>query len=272
MGNVDIRYLAGTYTNSFDADGGAFPPFDSLYTIKPGDFLERDGNSILNIHATVFGSIQTHAPLQGIAKSESDRKILIRAFCSLPNDGSFSMSSLHQLFDGFTFSVETMSIRCTSIERHIGEMTTKLVLGFYEDLCQLFGPEPVFVEFLECFWYHGLTARGYRWKSLQEEIQLCSPDSLHLNRMEFLGRAAETTERQAAALFLTVDRHLGIGPRGMQQGDVVCIGQGCRVPLVLRLHGTYYRLVGPAYVSGLMRDVWADKRNEKMVFEPIQLV
>lgn len=90
--------------------------------------------------------------------------------------------------------------------------------------------------------------------------------------MDYLGRAAETTERQAAALFLTVDRLLGIGPCDVQQGDMVCIVRGCRVPLILRLHDEYYRLVGPAYVSGKMEAVWADERNEKMGFEPIQLL
>lgn len=270
MGSVDIRYLAGTYTNSFDADGGAAASFDSLYPVKTGDFLEQDGKSILNIHAILFNVIQVRTPLRGVTHSDSSRKKLIEAFCSSSDDSKFSMLSLRQLFDSLIFRDKTTSMQCTPTERHTQQRARRLVLGFYEDLCQLFGPDPVFVEFLESFEYDTPAARGY--KSLQEEAQLCGPNMLNLNRMDYLGRAAETTERQAAALFLTVDRLLGIGPCDVRQGDMVCIVRGCRVPLVLRLHDAYYRLVGPAYVSGIMEAVWADERNEKMGFEPIQLV
>lgn len=267
MGNVDIRYLAGTYTNSFDADGGAAAGFDTFYPSTPDDFSENDGNRILNIHATLFDYIQSHTSLQGISESDISRKELIKSFCCSTDGGGFSMLRLRQLFEGLIFSDKTTLIRGPVTEPQ-QERARRLVLGFHEDLFQLFGPDPVFVQFLAFFDHSSQDSHH----SLQEEARLCDPDLLHANRMEYLRRAAETTERQAAALFLTIDGHLGIGPRGVADQDVVCVVRGCRVPLILRLHEAYYRLVGPAYVSGVMQAVWTDERSENKDFEPIQLV
>lgn len=268
MGDVDIRYLAGTYTNEFDADGGVH--FNQLHPVKSESFSEKDGNSIFEVHAILFGSIQSHRSLRGISHSDVDRKELIETFCSWTHDGKFSMLNLRQLFDGLIFSDSTTSMRCTHTEGHNEEVARGLVLGFYTDLNQLFGSDPVFIQFLESFEHSIPDSRTYR--SLQEEVKLSDPNLLRLNRKKFLSRAAETTERQATALFLTVDGTLGTGPRGVQQDDMVCIIRGCRVPLILRLRDAYYSLIGPAYVSGIMHAVWADERSEKMGFEPIQLI
>ncbi|KAH8597132.1 heterokaryon incompatibility protein-domain-containing protein [Bisporella sp. PMI_857] len=55
-----------------------------------------------------------------------------------------------------------------------------------------------------------------------------------------------------SCFFLTQDGHMGLGPRDMQSNDVVCILQGCGLPLILRWNGLYFRLIGPAYVVGFM--------------------
>lgn len=268
MANVDIRYLAGTFTNSFDADGGAASSFDTLYPITPDDFFEIDSNSILNIHTMLFGYIQSHTLPQGISKSDIKRKELIKSFCCLTDGGKFSMLRLRQLFEGIIFSDKTTSMAGTVTEPHVWERARQLVLGFHEDLYRLFGPDPVFAQLLESFEHSASDSR----QSLQEEARLCDPYSLQVSRMAYLGRAAETTERQAAALFLTVDGHLGVGLRGVANQDMVCIVRGCRVPLVLRPHGAYYKLVCPAYVSGTMQAEWVDERSGKTGFEPTQLV
>lgn len=267
IGNVDMRYLSASYTNSFDADGGAAACFDTFYPSTADDFSENDGRSILNIHSTLFDYIQGHALLQGISKSEISRKQLIKSFCCPADGGGFSMSRLRQLFEGLIFSDKTTLIRGPVTEPQ-QERARRLVLGFHEDLCQLFGPDQVFVQFLEYFEHSAADPR----QSLKEEARLCDPDLLHVNRMEYLARAEETTERQTASLFLTVDGHLGIGPHAVANQDIVCVVRGCRVPLVLRAHEAFYRLVGPAYVSGIMQAVWADERSQNKEFEPIQLV
>ena len=52
--------------------------------------------------------------------------------------------------------------------------------------------------------------------------------------------------------FTTTKDLIGLGPRSMSKGDVICIMSGGRVPYVLREEGDHHRLIGEAYVHGLM--------------------
>ncbi|KAE9371987.1 HET-domain-containing protein [Stipitochalara longipes BDJ] len=47
-------------------------------------------------------------------------------------------------------------------------------------------------------------------------------------------------------------RFFGLGPDGLQSGDVVAVLYGCSVPIVLRAMGQHYKLVGECYIHGLM--------------------
>jgi hypothetical protein len=73
-----------------------------------------------------------------------------------------------------------------------------------------------------------------------------------MEEMDRYGTAVirNTTSR---ALVVTKGGFLGLGPQSVQQGDLLCLLRGGRVPFVLRAHadGTY-RLVGDCYVQGLM--------------------
>lgn len=271
MSGVDIRYLAGNHINSFDADGGAFsqqkdylPKWDSCFVSNESD--------ILNVHAILCDLIQSNKPLQGISRSAKDRRDLIQSFCTLPDTGKLSMERLRQLFEGLIFGDRTTLVKHLSTERGIQERARRLVFGFYKDLDQLFGPDPVFIRFLHSFKCSPPDSEAH--VSLQEDILLCDSDMLRLNQMEFLRRASETTDRQVASLFLTFQGRLGIGPRNVQQDDIVGILRGCRVPLLLRQCNAYYRVVGPAYISGMMQGeaVRFDERGDHTNFQMIQLV
>ena len=52
--------------------------------------------------------------------------------------------------------------------------------------------------------------------------------------------------------FYTKKGYLGYGNESLQKGDLICILQGCRVPVVLRKIGKYYRHVTTCFVLGLM--------------------
>lgn len=268
MGGVDIRYLAANYMNSFDADG-SLSPRHYKYSVTRNEFFGDNG---LNVQAILVGFVHRHKSLNGIAHSETGRKRLIKSFCSSIGDHRLSKGRLRQLFEGLIFGDKTTLMKHTSSERHIQERARRLVLGFYEDLCQLFHPEPAFIDFLRSFDEGAPGSQGS--ESLLEEVQLTEPDQLRLYQMEYLGRAAETTDRQATALFLTVDGRLGIGPRSVETGDIIVIVRGCRVPLALRQHASDYKLVGPVYVSEIMQGE-ALRSNEgggSPGFESIRLV
>ena len=53
------------------------------------------------------------------------------------------------------------------------------------------------------------------------------------------------------AFFTTPKGYMGLGPKGVQQGDLVCILFGCQQPLVLRPVEDYYLVVGSCYVNGI---------------------
>lgn len=52
--------------------------------------------------------------------------------------------------------------------------------------------------------------------------------------------------------FTTTKDLIGLGPRSMCKGDIICIMSGGKVPYVLREERDHHRLIGEAYVHGLM--------------------
>ena len=58
-----------------------------------------------------------------------------------------------------------------------------------------------------------------------------------------------TTNRR---FFITREGHMGLGPRNMEPGDVVCILLGAQVPFVLRAMNNHYALLGECYCHGIM--------------------
>ena len=53
--------------------------------------------------------------------------------------------------------------------------------------------------------------------------------------------------------FTTTKDLIGLGPRSMCTGDIICIMSGGRVPYILREERGHHRLIGEAYVHGLMK-------------------
>ncbi|KAI9687976.1 MAG: hypothetical protein M1820_010374 [Bogoriella megaspora] len=56
-----------------------------------------------------------------------------------------------------------------------------------------------------------------------------------------------------ASLLYTTDGHVGMGPLGTHEGDIVSVLLGCAFPMVLRANSNdTYQVIGPAYISGSM--------------------
>jgi hypothetical protein len=56
----------------------------------------------------------------------------------------------------------------------------------------------------------------------------------------------------SSTVFYTEANRLGTGPSSIREGDIVCILAGACTPFVLRKQDNFYRLVGAAYVYGIM--------------------
>lgn len=52
--------------------------------------------------------------------------------------------------------------------------------------------------------------------------------------------------------FYTQKRYLGYGPNWIQEGDIVCVLQDCRVPVLLRKVDNYYIFISTCFVLGIM--------------------
>ena len=95
------------------------------------------------------------------------------------------------------------------------------------------------------------TARkaGYPGVPRSQETLTVSEKANPLLQQAALGYAAPYRK-----FFTTQKGTIGLGPRSMRPGDLVCILSGGRVPFIVRAEGPYFRLIGESYVYGLMAD------------------
>lgn len=83
----------------------------------------------------------------------------------------------------------------------------------------------------------------------------------------------ETFACTGQCFFLTAKGYMGIGCRGIQKDDVVCVLLGYNMPLIIRKMANHYLLVGNAYIYGLMngealQDIQGSKANvEDIIFQ-----
>jgi hypothetical protein len=72
-------------------------------------------------------------------------------------------------------------------------------------------------------------------------------------------------------VFCTKQGVLGLGPALLGEGDLCCVMFGAQVPFILRRVGEKYKLVGEAYVHGVMKgeamvDWMLGEKYEKQIF------
>jgi hypothetical protein len=65
-----------------------------------------------------------------------------------------------------------------------------------------------------------------------------------------LGEAFKALEGRR--FFVIERRFMGIGPPALREGDYICIVLGAKVPFILREDGGYFKIIGPAYIDGIM--------------------
>jgi hypothetical protein len=66
--------------------------------------------------------------------------------------------------------------------------------------------------------------------------------------------------------FISTQGYVGLAPSHSKPDDVVCIFYGCIKPFVLRRSGTGYKLLGEAYVHGIMDGEFTEKSQDAEMF------
>jgi hypothetical protein len=91
---------------------------------------------------------------------------------------------------------------------------------------------------------------GYN-KSLADdvdEVKICAAMNLYGPAGLHMVALANTYNRT----FFITKGYMGIGPRSVQSGDSVAIFSGLKLPFIIRPHQESYRMIGPAYIHGIM--------------------
>jgi hypothetical protein len=82
---------------------------------------------------------------------------------------------------------------------------------------------------------------------------LFGPTALH---------AAALANSYGRTFFTTVGNYVGMGPRSSRSGDAVALFSSLKLPFVVRKHHGSYRILGPAFIHGIMYgERWPDDVN-----------
>ena len=149
----------------------------------------------------------------------------------------------------------------------------RLILGFIHDLISLPGEqdayrveEPQLELRRHLLEFADLESPGVvlRYEKLVGE----EDDSLPECRMEYLARIEDMTETTPTSIFITSTGKVGLGPRGLKDGDHITVFYGCGIPFVVRQEREWNgmgSLVGPCY----LRDVMYGQALENSSGEPV---
>lgn len=237
---VDTRYIGAAYLGRYNADGnGGSNPFFA--------FSKRDGNNVLEVEALILDSVQVHKHIDH--RDDQHRADLIDIFCHRADGAGFSASKLRQYFQAMAFGKAIHSSGTQESDRRAKKYLQKLAVGLFESLEHHYGPQQAFIGYLESFRDVGLDLLNKDASQLSPDF---GPDELHRDEQEYLYRTRSNGDF-GSGLFSTANGCIGIGPHSLEQGDLVAIVRGSRVPLVLRRQDDYFSLVGPSYIYNVMQ-------------------
>ncbi|OLN96821.1 Heterokaryon incompatibility protein 6, OR allele 2 [Colletotrichum chlorophyti] len=87
--------------------------------------------------------------------------------------------------------------------------------------------------------------------SCYEQLRKSDPESLKIFRQAFVQECIRNAGTESS-MFRTSGGYIGRGGHSVQQGDVVTVLFGADMPVLLRREGSYYKIIGPCYVRGVM--------------------
>jgi hypothetical protein len=106
----------------------------------------------------------------------------------------------------------------------------------------------------QCGPYHAKNNRP--WSALIPEGEV---PNLRAWARSYSERMLETLE--CTSFFVTENDLYGISPSPVEEGDILCILFGCKLPAVLRSQKDKYSLVSLAYVPGIMQGEFFEDRS-----------
>ena len=113
----------------------------------------------------------------------------------------------------------------------------------------------------ECTPYHEVLKAVWLCKAARYLIDTHQVSSSISKEIETVGEMAASesnwdrwaTSASAGRVFATTEKgYYVLGPSPLEEGDIVCVLFGCKVPFCLRPMGGRYLLVGECYVHGIM--------------------
>ena len=114
-------------------------------------------------------------------------------------------------------------------------------------------------------------------RSIVECATLLQEDPFHplVDNVKNIGNMFGLRARQHTGkrLFTTAQKWLGLGPFNLEEGDEVWLLKSAKVPFILRPYGaSQYRLIGEAYVHGIMQGQLIDAPGGRDGFREIEIV
>lgn len=258
---VDTRYLSGAHLGTYNADrsDGSRPFFA---------FSTHGEDHILEVEALICDFVQS--VIEPKIGDRDERTAVIDTFCRTADGDFFSASKLRQFFEVYNFGKPIIAVGNGQLDRRTKKALERQALGMFENLEHNHGPHQGFIDFLKSFREIGLDLLDKHSSQLSPDF---GPDELRRDEAEYLFHTGANAEA-GAVWFSTANGCIGLGPRKLQQGDVVAIVRGSRVPLLLRRQNDSFRLVGPAYVSNIMRGEAVSGSDDfsSHSFERIQII
>jgi hypothetical protein len=161
-------------------------------------------------------------------------------------------SQLRVLFQTMIFDDPTF--HDAKEHEHSAERFSNLVIGFARKLDLLCNTN--FQEGKTLFnimaFLNSFQALGF--DSLAKEYEILSRDTKTLQwyREEYLRQSEDTSDNSLSTIFSTQQKFIGQGLRNLRTGNLASVLSGCRVPVILRGHGSFFRLVRPCHMGGVI--------------------
>lgn len=233
-GNEEPSWIPQWHINNPGAPIALWEAFDaSLVKSIPlsGKTVASVSNNTLNASALLFDTVWAHTPTMkrsDFEDTEHECATMIEKCWDLTaqSENTYGETSL------FAFAA---TLRCYHKTKTTTELEHREVIRDLTQYCAIRKPEMLESKL-------GVTASMFNDKQLLE----LSPRRNYGVYFKQYG-----TNRR---FFTSVGGYFGLGPRGMEQGDVCAILFGADVPFILRpteMGGTF-RLVGQAYMHGVM--------------------